>query len=40
MEARGKYVKETERIVGVKRLWNEGSVEDKSDVHVEANRRT
>lgn len=40
MEARVKYVKEIERIVGVKRVWNEGSVVDKSDMHVEANRRT
>jgi len=39
MEARGKYVKEIEHIVGVKRLGNEGSVVDKSDMHVEANRR-
>jgi hypothetical protein len=40
MEATGKYVKEIQRSVGVKRLWNEGSVVDKSDMHVEANRRT
>jgi hypothetical protein len=40
MEARGKYVKERGRIVGVKRVWNEGSVVDKSDMHAEANRRT
>jgi len=40
MEATGKYVKEIQRSVRVKMLWNEGSVVDKSDMHFEANRRT
>jgi len=39
-EATGKYVKEIRHSVGVKRVWNGGSVVDKSDMHVEANRRT
>jgi len=32
MEAMGKYVKEIQRSVGVKRVWNEGSVVDKIKV--------
>jgi hypothetical protein len=39
-EATGKCVKEIQCSVRLKRVWNEGSVVDKSDMHVEANRRT